>query len=401
MVKKPLLLVFIDGLKPTSINKMPFLSTFKNRSRIKTDFGYSITCHATMYSGRYPENHKMWFLWKYSPLTSPYKWLSNFKILFWFDTLITRIIIGKLTKMFVNYTSHSGLSIMKKSTLKNWPFFDMAEKKSWDEAGYLDNIPTLFDILRQEGITWKIVGFDNSRHGGSRLKHIKAHEPENNFDQLTYLFIGAVDGVTHQFSQESPEAEQVLLDVDKELERIFTIIQKQNGVPPYFICFSDHGQKRITSSFDIYEHFEQSSQNLNDFIHIIDTNFARFWFRDMEEERIVKQIMSNAPSGFFLSDQEYEKYHIKMPDNAYGDAIYYLESPYKFKKTVWGYGYKTISVHGYLPDDTEMDGVFITNETIRKEGYIDLVDILPSILELLHINSDYRFDGISVWKTQS
>ena len=73
------LTVFIDGLKPESVEEyMPFLNTFGKR-RVETDLGYSVTCHATMYSGVYPNKHLRWFLWKYSPETSPFKWIRRFK----------------------------------------------------------------------------------------------------------------------------------------------------------------------------------------------------------------------------------------------------------------------------------------------------------------------------------
>ena len=90
-----------------------------------------------------------------------------------------------------------------------------------------------------------------------------------------------------------------------------------------------------------------------------------------------------------------------MPDNRYGDLIYYLDYPYMFKKTVWGYGMRTRSVHGFLPDYPDKDGIFVTNVPVVGEGHIELVDITPSLLELAGIDTGktgVNFDGKSVWK---
>ena len=70
---KPLLSVFLDGLKPESLEHMPFVNSFTHKSRIKGEFVYSIACHGSMYSGVHTDKHKLWFVWRKSPESSPFK----------------------------------------------------------------------------------------------------------------------------------------------------------------------------------------------------------------------------------------------------------------------------------------------------------------------------------------
>ena len=37
-------------------------------------------------------------------------------------------------------------------------YFDMTEKKFWSEPGFLENYPTIFDILRSNNIPYETVG---------------------------------------------------------------------------------------------------------------------------------------------------------------------------------------------------------------------------------------------------
>lgn len=395
---QPILAVFIDGLKNGTLQNMPFLKSFRYKKRLKTDLGYSITCHSSMYTGVYPNKHKNWFLWQYQPEISPFKWLPESQILNWINFLPMRYFLGKMTRLFNQNTSYGGISVMKRSALRNWRYFDITEKKLWNEDGYIKNHPTIFEILRENGISLQLVGLTDIKNHGGSLKHIQEYRVPTKIPNLTYLFIGEVDNISHCHGQESRMAQEVAGRVDKEVERVYEQFKCQHGSDPYFLCWSDHGHMMVKKQYDIYEHFKKRGADLDRLIHIVDANFTRFWFRNDDEYKLVEQILDDMPSGFFLEKEHYKKYHTEMPDRRYGDIIYYLDFPYMFKKTVWGYGLRTKSIHGYLPDYPEKDGVFVSNIPVAKKGNIELVDIAPSLINLLQMDVKNEFDGISVWK---
>ncbi len=394
---KVLITVFVDGLKPASVAHMPFLNAFSQKRRIRTDLGYSITCHATMYSGVFPDKHHMWFIWKYAPETSPFRFLPQNQFLKCFDNLASRYFVGKMARLFSANTSYAGVGIMKRSSMANWPYFDVAEDRFWDADNYLGSVPTIFEFLRKNGINYETVGLLNNKNDGGALSHIERHHAINKENRWIYLFIGEVDHYSHFHTQESEVTVAFLKKVDREIERVYGELAEQYDQVD-FVCFSDHGHMKIENQFDIYELFDQNNLSLDSLIHITDTNYVRFWFRDDREERAVRKILQDIPAGFVLKDVHFRKYHTQMPDNRYGDLIYYLDHPYMFKKTVWGYGLRTKSIHGYLPDYVDKDGVFVSNIPIESGEYVTLADIAPSLLKLLDIKDDFGFDGHPIWQ---
>jgi len=394
---KVVMAVFVDGLKPSSVCRMPFLDSFSQKRRVRTDLGYSITCHATMYSGVFPDKHHMWFIWKYAPESSPFRFLPQNQLVKCFDNLASRYFMGKMVRLFSGNTSYAGVGVMKRSSIANWPYFDVAEDRFWDADNYLGSVPTIFELLRRNGIKYETVGLLNNKNNGGALLHIEKHHAVNRENRWIYLFIGEVDHYSHFHTQESEVTVAFLKKVDREIERVYgELIGQYDQVD--FVCFSDHGHMKVEHQFDIYELFYQHKINLDDFIHITDTNYARFWLRNYKEERTVRRVIEDIPSGFILEKEHYKRYHTEMPDNRYGDLIYYLDHPYMFKKTVWGYGLRTKSIHGYLPDYVDKDGVFISNIPVESDEYITLADITPSLLDLLDIKEDFDFDGHSIWK---
>lgn len=393
-MKRSVLTVFIDGLKPESVHYMPFLCSFLYKKRLRTDLGYSITCHNTMYSGVYPNKHLRWFIWKYSPATSPFAWTKSFASLP-IDNLASRYFLNKTTKLFTQNHSFGGIPLLVNCPLRYWPLFDVVEDRLWDEPGYLQQYPTVFDILRREGIGFDVVGIGTSKEGGGKLERIR----EYSFDAIkpwTYLFIGEVDSYSHLFGSDAPETIQNLKKIDRLLENIYKFFESNVG-DFSFICFSDHGHTEVKRKVDIHSFFESRSKPIRNYIHLIEATFARFWFRNECERREVTDILSDFEYGYILTDELLKRYHVDMPDNRYGDLIFYLDAPNIFSKTIWGFGRTIKSMHGYLPDYPEKDGVFVSNVPIAKQGHIELVDILPSLLDLLQCKVEESFDGASIW----
>jgi hypothetical protein len=82
-----------------------------------------------------------------------------------------------------------------------------------------------------------------------------------------------------------------------------------------------------------------------------------------------------------------------MPDNRYGDLVFYLDAPAIFAKTIWGFGRKQKSMHGYLPENPGSDGVFLSNRRLVKGTHVELVDVLPTLLNSLSLPVPSYVDG--------
>ena len=399
----PVLTVFIDGLKPESLEYMPFLDTFDTKRRIKTELGYSITCHTSMYTGLYPNKHLRWFIWKYSPNTSPFKWTKKGKICYLFsNNMYLKYACYRITR-FLNRdnTAYFGVPFLWDVAMDHWHHFDVIEKRFWNEPKFLENYPTIFEILSANNIKYEIVGMVHGRMDESS-KIIEPHT-FNGIKPWTYLFVGDVDPLSHRYGQDSIQMQERLKKIDDILEKKYSVFEKQFD-DFYFILFSDHGHIKVKGEIDLHSFFRSRRKTLNNYIHFIDANYARFWFRDESEKKEVSNVLSRMDDkGFVLTEEHFKKYNINMPDNRYGDLIFYLDAPYIFdhgKLVVVGKQRNTpaVSMHGYLPDHSGSDGVFISNKEVINETHIKLEDITPTILDSFGVKKSDYMDGTILWK---
>jgi hypothetical protein len=391
---RPVLTFFFDALKPSSLQYMPFLNSLKHQRRMRTELGYSVTCHPSMYSGVHPDKHLQWFVWKYDPETSPFAWARVFKYLGFLDNLPARYFLHKYTRMFREQnTAWFGVPLLVNLPLKYWPYFDVTEDRTWDEPGYLTAYPTIFDVLRSHEVGFEVIGM--KKGAGDEFTQISGHS-FGEIQPWTYFFLGSLDSYSHKYGQHAPETISRMRDLDRLAKAQYESYQRR--VSDFdVIVFSDHGHTMVQKQVDIHSHFRRHGHSLFEFVNMIEANYARFWFRNMEERETVERILSTFEGGFILTDDHYHRYHVEMTDNRFGDLIFYLDAPAIFSKTVWGFSRKQKSMHGYLPEYSDSDGVFLSNRPLIEDSHIELVDVLPTLLSSLGLPVPEYVDGRVLW----
>lgn len=394
-----LLTVFIDGLKPESIKHMPFVSTLGEKHRITSELGYSNPAHASMYSGVHPNKHLFWFIWQHSPKTSPFKVINALKLHKMPHNIYSKYLCYKCAK-FLDHrvTSFYGIPFLHWMPLSTWHHFDVSEKKFWTEENYIENYPTIFEVLKGSNVDYATVGLvkRDAKNSSAIINKYASKYNRNAIKKWTYLFFGDIDPLSHKFGQTALETQGRLGKIDSIIERYYKLFESAIG-DFRFMLFSDHGHIPVSKSVDIGKVFRGERVALSDYIYFIDSNFARFWPRNESEDKKINSIMSTLDDiGFVMSDQDLVKYNVNMPDNRYGDIIYYLDTPNVFHRGT----IKSIdaSAHGYLPEYSGSDGVLITNTKDLQRQKVELVDIFPSILDNFNLKIPEYVDGKSVWK---
>jgi predicted AlkP superfamily pyrophosphatase or phosphodiesterase len=225
--------------------------------------------------------------------------------------------------------------------------------------------------------------------------HIGQHE----FTQIkpwTYFFLGSVDAFSHRYRHDGPETIERLGRLDELVRSKYE--QYARLVPDFdVVVFSDHGHIPVEKQVDLQAHFRAHGSNLFKFINLVEANYARFWFRNEQERAAVERILSALPDGCILSAAQMEKNHVAMPDNRYGDLVFYLDRPAIFSKTIWGFGRKQKSMHGYLTEYPESDGIFLSQRALLPGTHVDLVDVLPTLLSSLGLPIPGYVDGRALW----
>jgi predicted AlkP superfamily pyrophosphatase or phosphodiesterase len=389
---RPVLAVFLDGLGADAIERMPFLAAQTTVRRMRTELGYSITCHASMYTGLRPDRHGLWFVWQRDPGRSPFRWLRPLRFLDRIDSLPLHVLATKVTRRFVRTTSWFGIPYPVHVPWRYLPDLDVSERKLWPEPGYLTTAPTIFDLLRASGTAFEIVGM--ARGAASGIDGVQTWQPPAHPMPLTYLFAGEVDHASHAHGQRAQEVTDLLATIDRLIEDRFNLMRAADP-DLALVVWSDHGHhdvQRLNPLPLLAEH----DFDLKRYLHVIDTNYLRLWIDDEGERMRVIHQLNALGIGHVLTEAELERYRVRMPDDRYGNVIFYLELPYAFSHTIWGFGRRLASAHGYLPDHPGSDGVFVSN-LAAGSGPFDLVDVAPSLLELLNVQAPAGLDGGSVW----
>jgi predicted AlkP superfamily pyrophosphatase or phosphodiesterase len=390
---RPVLGVFLDGLGADAIERMPFLAGQATVRRMLTELGYSITCHASMYTGLRPDRHGLWFVWQRKPETSPFRWLRPFRFLDAVDNLPMHVAVTKITRRFVRTTSWFGIPYPVHARWRDIPDLDVAERSLWTDPGYLAPAATIFDTMRAAALPFEVVGMARGPSAG--LAGWEAWRPPNQPPPFTYLFAGDIDHASHAHGQGSAAVTELMARVDRTIERHFRAMSR-GGAEPVLVAWSDHGHhdvRRLNPLTFLREH----RFDIRRYPHVIDTNFIRLWIDDPDERRNVIERLNALGIGHVLTDAELDAYRVRMGDDRYGNIIFYVELPHALSHTIWGFGRRLASGHGYLPDHPGSDAVLVSNLPARN-GQIDLVDVAPSLLELLGLPVEPGLDGRSVWE---
>lgn len=395
------ILYFMDGVKYEMMNKhMPFLSSLNTKPLI-SEFGYSCACHATMYTSRYIEEHKTWFIWKRGN-NSPYKWINYIPGLKYINFLPLKLLLGKLTRKLSNNSSYSGVPCLVNLPLKYWPLFEPCDDVMWNDPKWKDDIPNMFSIIKENNIEHKIIAL----HKGTKADDAFIEEKEVNYknDDFVYYFIGYTDNIMHSYGENGEEAHEYLSKVDNFIKTTYEKAKKEND-DVTIIAYSDHGHIDIEEPMiDINDYFKEYNLKVNDYIHLIESNYARFWFRNEKEKRdIVKVIskMQNNKLGFVIDDKYQREYHLRLNPKEHGELIFYLAAPREFTKTIWGFGHSVKSGHGYEPTIPKHYGIFCSNKHLADNvEFAKLTDVLPSIMTQLDISRDgYLLRGHNIVDT--
>lgn len=385
----------MDGVKHDMMKEhMPFLSSLNTRPLL-SEFGYSCACHATMYTGKNIDEHGTWFIWKKGE-NSPYKWIDKIPMLKYINFLPLKFVIGKFTNKFSNNTSYSGVPCLVNLPLKYWSLFEPCDTKLWSDPEWKKDIPNMFTILKENGIPYEIIALHKRTGADDAFEESKDLDFAQN--DFVYYFIGYTDNMMHSYG-EAPESAEYLAKVDAFIKQEYEKAMKVKE-DVKVIAFSDHGHIDVVEpKININDYFT-GKKKINDYIHLIESNYARFWFRNEKEKEEIEEVvdaMTKANLGFIINDEVKNKYHLNVNSKEHGELIFYLAAPREFTNTIWGFGHSVKSGHGYEPIIPKHYGIFCTNAKIKCDcEFVKLIDILPTTLALLNIQKDYNLKGLNL-----
>jgi hypothetical protein len=388
-MRKPLLYLLVDAVRHDYVDptRTPFLAeraAALGLSRMRPLLGYSDSIRAAIFTGRYPDETGYWMEYCYRPNSPALAPLSRLAPL---DHLPGDI-VRRASKFALSQTlvrRQARRHGYAQLSLRNLPFralsrFDWTLRTAMTAPGALGS-PTIFDRATSAALTWTYL--DSAKQGTRHvLSALDSLPRETDF---VFVYLHHVDMASHLFGIESRLFERTLARTDALARAVVERTERKLG-PVEGVIFSDHGMspvERVVGYPELWRHPAFPSR----FCFALDATMVRLWFEDdsasLGDE--VREIVSGATDGYFLSDDERRELHLDFADRLYGDEIFLLEP-----RTAIFPNFHSLqrpkAMHAYHPDDLEQHGIAIGIGAGAET--VDLVDLAPHALRELAIQPD-------------
>jgi hypothetical protein len=349
----------IDALGWNFLEGREFLSdVLPYRKPLRTVLGYSSGAIPTILTGLSPAQSGHWNLLYYDPEGSPFRWLRHFRFLpeFVLDHRVTRKLLKELGRRVL------GLGPMFECCVspRLLPWFNWVEKRNIYDRRGISGADSIFDQLAQMGIPYRVY----SHHAWADRQVIEQARQDLNAAQANFffLYLRELDSFLHDYCQDASGLEQRLAWYSAGLREVFEVTR---GLDPEasFTVFSDHGMTPVYHHYDLMKDVEALGFSMpDDYLAVYDSTMARFWFFSDRARREIVELLKAVPCGRILPDEELKQLGVFFPDGRYGEAILLLDAGWLLSRSDFnGPRWMPAGMHGYHPDDSYSDAVFLSN----------------------------------------
>ena len=402
------LAILIDAFKYDylSDNLTPFLWSLAKRefcAPLRPILGYSDSIRATIFTGTYPDVHGYWIKYSFRPENSPFDFLGNLKFIDRVpDNLAKRVfrfvfslVLGKVMALKYDCSAIGA---------DNIPFgiaryFDATLRKDMVSPGAFGNLPSLFDVLLEHGIRFSFVSSTMlmDKFGRRVLKKLRGLSKDT---QFIFVYLDHLDFAAHRYGIKSRRFQYILRYIDALIEDIIKTVKKRFNDEIKFTVFSDHGMAEIENSIN-FERMMFDKRFGKDYIFFLDSTMIRIWYLNEVVKEKIRARFNKLPYGHFLSQDEKADLRINFSHRYYGDDIYLIEPGYSIFPDFMSL-LKHKAMHAYHPKHRSQIGIFICSNgkavhfNVNQET-VKLVDIMPTILDILRIESPPTCEGKSLY----
>lgn len=377
--KRPInVVVLIDALGWRYLENRTFLNAeLPFRQSLQTILGFSSGAIPTIMTGLPPSKTGHWNLFYYDPKNSPFRWMKFLRVLpdFILDHRIPRRLITELGRRLLGMGPGFECCVSPKLL----PLFNWVERKNIYGTDAITGAPSIFDQLRDEGVPFRVYSY----HESSDTEILKKAESDlrNSNASFFFVYLCEMDMFLHLHCHEPGEIDKKLKWYETSLQNLFSIAQSIDPNARLMLT-SDHGMTPVRNHYDLLGKLEELNlRSPEDYLAVFDSTMARFWYFNDEARNAVNNAFRNLPCGRWLTDDELKRAGVFFEDRRFGEQIYLLNPGWLLSRSDFnGAGWMPSGMHGYHPDDSYSDAVFLSN---REQGFPmrTIADVYPVMRE--------------------
>lgn len=358
------IVVLIDALGWRYVKDRPFLDdVLPHRQPLRTVLGFSSGAIPAILTGVSPSVNGHWNLFYYDPQGSPFRWLKHLQFLP--DAVLDHRITRKVMKEFGRRVLGMGPLFECCVSPRLLANFNWVEKRNIYDRGGISGAPSIFDQMAQEGVPYRVYSY----HHSTDLEILRQAEQDirNKEAQFYFLYLSEMDMFLHMHCHEPERIEERLDWYDRALRKVFQAAREIDS-EAIFTVISDHGMTPVRDHFDLVKRIDELGfQMPEDYLAVYDSTMARFWFFNEGARQRVTQRLRELKCGRIVPDEELERLGVFFADRRFGEMVFLLHPGWILSESDFnGKGWAPRGMHGYHPDDSYSDAIFLSNAKPRN-----------------------------------
>jgi len=383
--------VMLDACRPDYINKRttPFMYNLAINGfsgSVKPTFGFEPD--AAYLAGRYPDEADGGAQFWHMPEKSPFGFTRLLPKSLNHLPELPQKILRKLIIWIAKQNSESPNLSTARIPFHLLNQFSPAMSHHLDHSEFL-NEETLFDLLRKFG---KPYLFHAAPDFKVTMKAVLDRAKNELFQPYEFAFvhIGNLDRVGHKYGPASPQITKELNHLDKGLEYLYADLKHRfNKVN--LVIMGDHGMMEVNHHLNLLPQFKKHHLvNGRDFLYILDSTMARFWFYNNAAQKTVESILSGIAGGRILTSEDHYFYHLNWPHNRFGDLIFLADPGILIFPNHFQLNAPVKGMHGYDPESKGQHAALIINGPQilpqQKTKPSDMRRVFPTLCSLLKLD---------------
>ncbi len=355
-MKETTIFILIDALGWDYIKNRPFLDDICPIKRpVKSILGFSSGVIPSILTGRYPPEHKHWFLYYYSPQQNCFLWTKAFqrlppKLL---NNRYTRKLVEEISKRMMGYNGYFETYLIPVERLH---LYDICENKRIYAPRGMRNGKNLFDILQERHIDYKCYAYPMKDQEIFSQAQRDVQETDSPY---YFLYFSESDAYLHRGCKDADGTNKMIDYYEREIRTLVTRARKKHDQVNLYV-FSDHSMSPVYETYDLQTGIEGLGLKITeDYIPFYDSTMARFWFFNDRAREAIVNFLRDKPYGRVLSPEEKKSRHVYFEDNMYGEELFLMNNGTIINPSYMGCRAPE-GMHGYDIDDGRMDAVLVS-----------------------------------------
>jgi hypothetical protein len=335
---------------------------------LDTVLGYSSAAIPSLLSGTPPAAHGAWAMYKYSPESSPFKFLRRLPrlphALEWRLRVATRWLVDR-RKLIRGYYDLYDIP------LNVLGHFDVAHHGDPYSPGGIEQ-ESFFDRLASDGVSYRLWTF-RSPEARNFEELLGAMDSDH---RVLFLYTAELDGLMHRVGTSHDQVKEKLAHYESWVRRLLEKASSLGRETTIFL-FSDHGMTDVHTVVDLEGTVSSWGYRTGrGFLGFYDSTMARFWC-DPETRSELGGKLDATNWGRVLPSEELERLGCRFEDDSYGEVIFLVHPGYLIVPSYMSRE-PVAAMHGYHPADASSRGCFFSNDRENRlpRSILDLKALL-------------------------